>query len=164
VSHPAPHRTRRGLLRLAAGACLALVPALRPGGVAALRQWCRSDPVVKIAGETAHVYVSAFVRSPKHARELATGPTEIVITLPANVPGRHVASDHGFGHGYAVSFEETDVQTGPRGVIPVRVAVRVPMRRGDVRIRARFVPTRRRRLAPGGGEGTANSLIVFDAP
>jgi hypothetical protein len=165
MSDPAATLTRRRLIRLATGASLALVPAaFRPRGADAARQWCRTDPVVKIGGHTAHVYVSAFVRSPKHARALATGPTEIVITLPANVPGRHVASDHGFGHGYTVTFEESELQTGPRDIIPVRVEVRVPMKNGDVPIRAWFVPTRPRRLEPGGSQGTANAWFAFDAP
>jgi hypothetical protein len=40
--------------------------------------------------------------------ELATGPAQIVVTVPAGIPTRFVASDPGFGHlGYDVRFAES---------------------------------------------------------
>lgn len=170
MSEPTSRLSRRHALRLVASASLATIPALKLQEASAGRQWCRTDPVVKIAGQTAHVYVSAFVKSPKQARALATGPTKIVVKLPKHTPARHVASDHGFGYGYDFSFEETDEELatngthGPQGTIPVRVEVMVPMKRGDVPIAAHFVPTRPGRLARGEGKGLSKDVVGFDAP
>jgi hypothetical protein len=165
---PVPRPTRRDALRLLlAGAALALVPAARPRGASAARQWCRVDPVVRIGGHTAHVYVSAYVRNMRQARELATGPTRIVVRVPAGVPCRLVACDDGFGFGYNVTFEaagEAGAAGPPPGPIPVRVRALVPMADGAVPVRARFVPVRPGLLKRGGGEGTANGWVAFDAP
>lgn len=165
VSQPQPPSglTRRRLLPLAAGAVLSLLPALRPPAAGALRQWCRTDPVVRIGGHTAHVYVDAYLKNIRQARALATGPTRIVITVPTGVPAQHIASDNGFGHGYDIVFAETDLLDFPPNPIPVRIEVRVPMSNGAVRVRSRFVPTRPGRLVRGGAEGTANVVFAFVA-
>ncbi len=166
VPRPTPRPTRRRVLCLLAGACLGLVPGVRPRGASAGRQWCRADPVVRINGHTAHVYVSAYLRNMNQARRLATGPTQIVVRVPAGIPVRHIASDDGYGFGYDFAFEESgEPGGGPAPVpIPVHVEVRVPMERGDVPIRARFVPTRPGLLARGEGQGTSNGWVAFDAP
>ena len=156
--------TRRGVVGAAIGAVAATVAGLRPGEVAAGRQWCRTDPVIKIGGHVVDVYVMAYVRDMKRARALATGPTELVITLPGGFHPRHLASDNGFGHGYIVSFVEIDPIPLDQFPIPVHVAAFVPMRKDGVPIRVRFVPRRKRKLARGGGEGTSNVWIEFDAP
>ena len=156
--------TRRRLLQLATGAALAAAPALRPVAALAGRQWCRTDPVVQIHGHTAHIYVDAWLKNIKQAKRLATGPTKIVVTVPRNVRVRHVASDKGFGFGYDFVFEEADIVPGPPFPIPVQVRVYVPMKEHDVRLRARFVPTRPGRLEAGGGEGGSNAWFDFAAP
>ncbi len=183
----APRPTRRRLLRLLAGAAAALVPALGPGEAGAFRRWCRVDPVFRIAGQTAHVFVAARVRSMRQARELATGPTALRLAVPAGVEARLLACDDGFGWGYDVVVEEAADLGGAGPVIPVRVSVTVPMAAGDIRVRAAFVPAGAAAgagpapasdgegagggagaapadpLRAGGGEGTANAEIAFVA-
>ena len=155
--------TRRQAARLLGGAALALAPGLAlPRGAGAFRRWCRVDPVFRIGGQTAHVYVSAKVNNMHAARALATGKTKLVLTVPVGVKVRHVASDDGFGYGYEVAVEEAADLDGTGQVLPVRVAVTVPMATSNVEVRVEFVPRRAKgRLRPGSGEGTANAEIAF---
>ena len=162
---PPPARlTRRRALRLIGGAALALAPVLRAGEAAAARQWCRVDPVFRIGGQTAHVRVAASVKNMRAARALATGPTRVALAVPAGVAAEHVADDAGFGHGYEVEVEEAADLDGTGGVLPVRVAVTVPMAEDGVPVRAEFVPAGSAgRLRPGGGEGVSNAEVAFVA-
>ena len=164
MSEPPARLTRRYVLRSLAAASLALVPAVGPGGAGAFRRWCRVDPVFQIDGQTAHVWVSARANNMHAARALATGKTKLALAVPAGVKVRHVASDDGFGHGYEVAVEEAADLDGAGPVLPVRVAVTVPMATGSVEVRVEFVPRRKKgRLRPGSGEGTANAEIAFVA-
>ena len=157
--------TRRQAARLLGGAALALAPGLAfPPGAGAFRRWCRVDPVFRIGGQTAQVWVSAYVKDMRQARALATGKTKLVLAVPAGVEVRHLASDDGFGYGYKIVVEEAADLDRKGGVLPVRVAVTVPMANDRVPIRAEFVPRRAKgRLRAGSGEGTANAEIAFVA-
>ena len=162
MSEPPSRLTRRYVLRSLAAASVALVPALRQGEAGAFRRWCRVDPVFQIGGQTAHVWVSAKVNNMHAARALATGKTKLVLAVPAGVKARHLASDDGFGYGYEVAVEEAADLDGTGRVLPVRVAVTVPMATSNVEVRVEFVPRRAKgRLRPGSGEGTANAEIAF---
>ncbi len=168
VPEPPARLTRRRVLQSLAGAAAALLPALAPRRAGAFRRWCRVDPVFRIGGETAHLYVAARVRNMRQARALATGPTKLVLFVPAGVEARYLASDDGFGHGYDVEVEEAADLDGAGEVLPVRGTVTVPMARDGVPvpvpIRVEFVPRRAKgRLRPGSGEGTANAEIPFVA-
>ena len=122
---PAPRFTRRRALRLVGSAALALaLPALRgPRGADARLGWCRADPVVKIDGQTAHVYVSARVRNMREARALATGPTRVVVAVPPDVEAEYVAGNAGFGFGYEVVVEPSTDLAATATTLPVRVTV-----------------------------------------
>jgi hypothetical protein len=95
---------RRSALRLLGGAALAALAASATATRAeAARTWCRTDPVVKIDGQVADVWLSSYWELHK----TATGPSEIVISVPPGVSTELLASDLGFGrHGYVVSFQE----------------------------------------------------------
>ena len=162
VPEPPARLTRRRVLRSLAGAAVAVLPALAPRRAGAFRRWCRVDPVFQIGGQTAHVWVSAKVNNMHAARALATGKTKLVLAVPAGVKARHLASDDGFGYGYEVAVEEAADLDGTGRVLPVRVAVTVPMATSNVEVRVEFVPRRAKgRLRPGSGEGTANAEIAF---
>ena len=156
--------TRREAARLLGGAALALASGLAlPGGAGAFRRWCRVDPVFQIGDQTVHVGVAVAADNMRQARDLAAGATKLVLAVPAGVEVRHVASDDGFGYGYEVAVEEAADLDGTGPVLPVRVAVTVPMATSTVGARAEFVPRRETqgRLRPGSGEGTANAEIAF---
>jgi hypothetical protein len=159
-----PHAfSRRYILRLVGGGSIVLGSTLRPPEAGAYRTWCRSDPVVKINGHNANLYVSAYVRDMRLARKLALAATELIITVPRGVDVRDLAHDRGFGHGYLVHVVQTDELLASSLVVPVRVEARVPMRRDDVPIKVQFVPRRRGFLKSGEGRGRANAWIAFDA-
>ena len=71
---PAQVFSRRRVIRLAGGAAFAAFPTLRlAGNASAARGWCRADPVLRIAGQTVHVYISspdAMLRSATEKFEL----------------------------------------------------------------------------------------------
>ena len=156
--------SRRGAARLIGAAALALAPGFAlPRGAGAFRRWCRVDPVFQIGGQTAHVYVSAKVNNMHAARALASGKTKLVLAVPAGVKARHVASDDGFGYGYEVAVEAAADLEGTGQVVPVRIAVTVPMATSNVEVRVEFVPRREKkgRLRPGSADGWANAEIAF---
>src|SRR4051794_4662388 len=97
---------RRHVLRLVGGAALAAVPALRLAGEAAAgRTWCQTDPVVKIDGKTADVFLSSYT----DLNAAAIGPAQLVITVPVGVSAVLLAVDRSFGGwGYQISFAQSD--------------------------------------------------------
>ena len=154
---------RRHALRLLAGAVLAPALALPLRGAGAFRRWCRSDPVVRIAGQTADVYVSVFVANRRVARALSDGPIRLTLTVPHGVGARHLSSDLGFGDGYEVTFAKSTDLKATDAVVPVGVTAVVPLKNPEVAVRVEFTPRGRGRLRRGSREGTANTEIAFVA-
>ena len=150
---------RRRALRLLAAIPAALLPAAAPRGAAARRTWCRVDPVVKVDGQTAHVWVAVRVKGMRQARALATGPTRVVLRVPPGVEARYLGGDNGFGFGYEVAVAED----GALAAGAVEVAVYVPMRDGAVPIRAGFVARGRGPHGAAEAEGAANAWLTFRA-
>jgi hypothetical protein len=154
---PAPRFTRRRALRLVGGAALAAIPAARSAGEAgAARQWRRTDPVVKIDGRVADV----FLASDRRLRRAATGPTELVVALPPGVPGRLLAVDRGFGgHGYVVEFVEDAALPRDDDGFAVRVDAYVPSADGSLPLVVDFAP-RSSGLAAARTRGRVNTRWV----
>jgi hypothetical protein len=152
--------SRRRALGLFAGAALAAVPAFRFATEAeAARGWCRADPLLRIAGQYAHVYItstSAMLRS-------ATDKIRLTVTLPLGVRGRldDVLAD--FGEGYDVRFRESSTLQVVNGLVPVRVAVYCPARDSTLSVTVEFAPVGDGPLSPGSAAGTANTWISFRA-
>jgi hypothetical protein len=67
------------------------------------RAWCRTDPLVRIGGDLADIFVAA----PPKALLVVTGPNEVVVTVPKGVPARLILADLGFGRGEKVSRSRT---------------------------------------------------------
>ena len=99
-----------------------LALALTAHGATAGISWCRTDPVVDIGGKRAHV----FVASPVDVLPAVTGPTQVVIAVPVGVPTQLIEVDSGFGHGWTVSFAESDQLRVTAQGIEVRVRTYVP--------------------------------------
>ena len=101
---------------------LLLLVTTAPAG--AIIGWCSKDPVVRIGGQRANIWVSA----PNEILEAVTGPTLVRIAVPEGVPTALIATDDGFGWdpAYDVQFVESDRLEVTNLGIQVRVTVRVP--------------------------------------
>jgi hypothetical protein len=140
---------RRSFAKLAGAAALAAIPAVHLAGrVAAGRTWCRMDPVVKIDGKTADIWLA----SDTALNDTATGPAQIVVAVPVGVPAEILAVDRGFGGlGYDVQFvEDSSLGKGWSGP-QVRVRVYVPSSDGSLPLTVSFLPR-------SSGLGMATSL------
>ena len=143
---------RRAAALLMLGAALG---ATAPGA-AALRHWCRTDPVVTIRGDVADVFVSG----PLDAPVLVTGPNRIVIRVPTGVDATLIASTLGFGKGEEVSFEHVrSLKATDRGT-EVVVKVYVPAVNA-MPVLVEFAPRIVGILAPASVEGTANTWVTL---
>ncbi len=150
---------RRAALKGLAGAALALLPALAPRPAAALRSWCRTDPLLEIGGALADL----AVLGPPSAAARVTGPTRVVVAVPKGVDARLVAKDPGFGKDWSFAFEDSGRLKATALGIDVRIDVYVPASDGAMRVRVEFAPVGAGLLAPASAEGTANRWIVLRA-
>jgi hypothetical protein len=133
-----------------AGLALALA-----GDAAAIRTWCRSDPVVSIDGELADVFVAA----PLEAPTLVTGPNEVVVAVPEGVRAAVILNDLGFGRGTVTTVEESKRLRATERGVEVLVEVRVPAKDDAMPVRVEFAPRVVGILSPASAEGTANEWI-----
>ena len=156
LDHPC---TRRDAARLLGLAPVALAAALPPRGAGASKQWCKVDPVVKIDGEVADIVLSSY----EEMEEAATGPAQVVVTVPPGVETVLRSTDRGFGgHGYDVRFERFEDLKDTGGALRLRVAVYAPATDGSVPVRLDFVPRRDGgRLQAVTAEGAANAWVRF---
>jgi hypothetical protein len=138
-AHPCRRFARPASLALLVGA---LWPVALGGGDAdALRGWCRVDPEVHIAGQTAHVQVDLNVPNLNVARQLGVGePIRIVVSVPPGVDANLLAVDHGLGQGYDFAVQPSSDLTLAKGVIPVKVDAFIPMQDDGLAVRVAFVP------------------------
>jgi hypothetical protein len=157
-------QTRRDAMRLLGLAALTLPAALRPRAADATRGWCRFDPVVMIDGQFADIFISSYLEM----QLLATGPTQVVVTVPPGVRARLVATDLGFGgHGYDVSFAESRKLADTKRVLEVQIKVLTPAEdssEGPLPLKVDFAPVGDGRLAPGSAEGLANTWVIVRTP
>jgi hypothetical protein len=115
--------TRRDNIRLLCLSALAVPVALQSRAARAVKGWCRRDPIVKIGDLTARIVLSSSSAMDK----LATGPTQVVVTVPAGVPTRFVATDPGFGHlGYNVRFAQSHELIANDHFVEAQVEVYTP--------------------------------------
>ena len=150
--------TPRTMFRLLGGTALAAVPAWRLAEEAtAGRTWCRADPVLRIAGQTAHVYIT----SPVEMLKSATDKILLRVTLPRGVEGTLTDILADFGRGYDVRFATSSALTVADGVIPVQLAVSCPARDATLSVTVEFAPVRDRPLISTTGGGTANAWITL---
>jgi hypothetical protein len=109
----------------------ALIPALLAlvmmlvggtGHASAEIEWCRVDPVISVNGTTYNVIVS----SPYAILESATGPTDVVVTVPAGSDSALISTDDGFGFGETVAFVESSSRSVRNGAGNINISVKVP--------------------------------------
>jgi hypothetical protein len=148
-------RIARGRLLLLSLAILAVLFGPLAQQADASKAWCRTDPIVVIDGHLTDV----FVAGPLKALLVATGPTEIVVTVPTGVDAWLLLPDLGFGRGVNVSFEESSTLTTSRKGVQIEVAVFVPASE-DIPIRVEVASRVLAILWPASAEGAANQWLT----
>lgn len=79
--------------------------------------WCRGDPLFIIGNDILDVQVGSNLAM----YQAASGPVEMVVTVPRGRSAHVVLSDFGFGHGYDISFVQADsLPDGTRATVAVR--------------------------------------------
>jgi hypothetical protein len=141
---------------------------LHPRDARATHGWCQQDPIVKIDGQTADIFLSSHLEM----LTLASGPAKIVVTVPTGISTRLVATDPGFGgNGYDVRFAESDRLTDNPNVLQVRIKVYAPALDDltgvlplTLPLRVKFTPRGNGRLVAGEATGEANSWVTLRTP
>ena len=155
--------TRRAAFRLLSVCALAAPAALRSEAARAIRGWCRRDPIVKIGNVTAHVVLSSY----DELNELATGASQLVITVPEGVPTTLIACDPGFGHlGYDLRFVESRDLIASDGSIQVQVEAFAPAANppdAPLPLWLTFTALGNGRPASDQAEGQANEWLLLRA-
>jgi len=151
-----PHRARgrRAAAPLAfVLAFLAFALQALPAG--ASYGWCRTDPIVRIGGREANIFVS----STTPILDQAVAPTIVLVSVPLGVSTELVATDPGFGFGERVFFVQSlDLRANDgTGRIEVTVAVLVPARGAALPVLVEFVPSSGG--PPASGEGVTNQWV-----
>ena len=150
--------TRRGAIRLIGGTALATLPlAMRSSDAQAARGWCMADPLLRIAGVDAHVYIA----SPEAMLRSATDKIRLLVALPRGVEGKLIDILSDFGEGYEVRFSTLPGVRASTGKIPVRLAVYCPARDSTLPVHVEFAPVGAGSLTAGSATGMANDWIIF---
>lgn len=116
---------RRGIGRRALISSLMALLLMLIGGVqrgSAEIEWCRVDPVISVNGTTYNVIIS----SPNAILNAATGPTDVVVTVPAGSSYELLSTDAGFGFGETVTFVERSSRSLRDGAGAIGITVKVP--------------------------------------
>lgn len=156
---PAPFRRLFAVM----AALIALLVVIAP--TSAGRAWCRADPVLLINGDVVDIQVGS---SPEMSGA-ATGPIEMVVSVPRGTRANVVLNDFGFGRGYSIKTEQVDGL--PKGV-RASVAVRAPASNGDLPVSvygtrvsvdvAGLLKLRPNLLWAGQAQGSANGWVVLE--
>jgi hypothetical protein len=128
---------RRALLRLGGGALAlaALGPALRPADAEAGIGWCRMDPVIRVNGRKAHIYVS----STQEMFAQAVAPIFLQVWHPLGASKQLLETDNGFGHGYGIEFLPDPSLRSGTGWVEVNVSLVAPAL-SSLPVRVEMVP------------------------
>jgi hypothetical protein len=111
--------------------------------------------------------VQIVLSSDAAMHELATGPTQLVINVPAGTATRFIADDPGFGHyGYEVSFAESGELSADGGSIAVQLEAYAPATdpaAGPLPLVLEFTPLGNGKPAVARAEGRANEWVRLQA-
>ena len=148
------------MLRWASALVLVLGLLLSSSPVSAGKLWCRNDPVIMINGEVADILISSSAAMDA----AATGPVEIVVTLPPDMNGSVLATDLGFGgYGYVIRFDTSPKLKATASTVPVHIAAYVPATDARLPVIVDFVPRSSSLLNAASAEGRANHWVIVKA-
>jgi hypothetical protein len=152
--------SRRHALRLFTGGAVAATVGLRSAlSTEAARRWCVADPVLRIAGQEVHVYIS----SPPEMLQSATDKIRLTVTLPSLVSGKLIDIESDFGEGYDVRFYTSSSLVATVGHVPMLIAVYCPARDSSLAVNVKVAPVGTGPVSAASASGTANTWIKFAA-
>ena len=136
---------------------LALLVLAAPAG--ATYGWCRTDPIVRVGGREANIFVS----STTPILDQAVGATIVLVTVPLGVSTELVMTDPGFGFGERVYFVPSpDLKANEgSGRIEVIVSVLVTARGEPLPVLVELFPDQGGQLASA--VGSTNRWVTFSA-
>ena len=102
----------------------------------AARGWCMADPLIMVDGQLADVFVSS---DPAMLLK-ASGPIEMVISIPVGSKGVVILTDLGFGRGYKISFKQSSALKRTSTHTQVQVSVRAPNTGSSLPVKVTFAP------------------------
>jgi hypothetical protein len=102
----------------------------------AARGWCMVDPLIMVDGQMADVFVSS---DPAMLLK-ASGPIDMVITIPTGSKGVVILTDLGFLKGYKISFKHSSALTKTKSHTQVRVSVYAPNKGARLPVKVTFAP------------------------
>ena len=97
--------------------------------------WCRTDPAVSINGQT----VNIFVASTEEIYQQATGPTDVIVSVPVGVSAQLLWTDPGFGFGETVTILESSRLRVTSSGVQIMVSAFVPAT-GSLPVLVEIVP------------------------
>ena len=128
----------------------------------AARGWCLADPLIMVDGQLADVFVSSQVAM----LLTASGPIQMVITIPKGSKGVVILTDLGFLRGYKITWAYSDKLVKTKKHTPVSVSVYAPNKGKTLPVTVTFAP---RTLSSGlikilfgtSVTGTSNSWVTL---
>ena len=113
---------------------LGLLAVFAPDATASIH-WCRVDPAVSINGQT----VNIFIASTEEIFQQATGPTDVVVSVPVGVSAELLWTDAGFGYGETVTILESSRLRVTSSGVQIMVSAYVPAT-GSLPVLVEIVP------------------------
>ena len=102
----------------------------------AARGWCLADPLILVDGQLADVFVSSDLAMLLRA----SGPIQIVISIPNGSKGQVILTDLGFLKGYKISFVQSDKLVKTKTHTPVLIRVYAPTKGTPLPVTVTFAP------------------------
>jgi hypothetical protein len=94
------------------------------------------DPVIMVDGQRADV----FVGSSLDMLLKATGPIQIVVTVPTGSRAKVVLTDLGFGRGYSFVFKQSSTLKRTSTHTQIKIAVYAPASSSTLPVSVNFAP------------------------
>ena len=131
-------RTMKSIVRYASTLLVVIILSLAVGAprADAARGWCMADPLIMVDGQLADVFVSSDLTMLLKA----SGPIQMVITIPTGSKGQVILTDLGFLRGYKISFVTSSKLTRTSTQTQVQVRVYAPNTGAQLPVKVTFAP------------------------
>ncbi len=122
--------------------------------------WCRVDPIVRVDGHEASIYVVTATDSTVRAHSYAN----VLVEYPWQSQGELVWVDpnHGFGYGFGVQVVPSDNLSNPPGGLAIRISVMVATGQAAQSVIVEWAPGPAGSATSAAITGTTNSWIVLN--